>query len=121
MYNGFSTIDGYNNAYPLKYALAFREVIAPQLELNAGHKKYYDSWAGRMYLYNNEVGYGPTRDRVNTPVTLHIDVEAFRGLGGTYIFSRAEIGNAEDLRLTYMRKYSNDHSIYEIFVYKVAL
>jgi len=74
-----------------------------------------------MYLYNNEVGYGPTRDRVNTPVTLHIDVEAFRGLGGTYIFSRAEIGNAEDLRLTYMRKYSNDHSIYEIFVYKVAL
>ena len=121
MYNGFSTIDGYNNAYPLKYALAFREIIAPQLELNAEDKKYYDSWAGRMYLYNDEVSHGPTRARVNAPVTLHINVEAFRKLGGIYILSRAEIGNAENLGLRYLRSYSNPHSIYEIFVYMVAL
>jgi len=118
MYNGFSTIDGYNNAYPLRYALAFREVIAPQLALNAGHKKYYDSWAGRMYLYNDEVNEAPTRARVGTSVTLHINVEAFRKLGGRYILSRAEIGNAEELRLRYIRKYSNSNAIYEIFVYE---
>jgi len=120
-YNGFSTIDGYNNAYPLKYALAFREIIAPQLEFNADHKKYYDSWAGRMYLYNNEVHYGPTRSRVAAPVTLRINMEAFRRLGGTYILSRAEIGNAEELGLKYIRKFSNNRSIYEIFVYQADI
>jgi len=118
MYNGFSTIDGYNNAYPLRYALAFREIIEPQLALNAGHKKYYDSWAGRMYLYNNEVSETPARTSVNTPVTLHINVEAFRKLGGRYILSRAEIGNAEELRLRHLRHYSNNNAIYEIFVYE---
>jgi len=119
MYNGFATLDGYNNAYPLRYALAFREIIAPQLALNAWHKQYYDSWAGRMYLFNNEVSEIPTRDRVSTPVILHINVEAFRKLGGRYILSRAEIGNAEELRLRYMRKYSSANAIYEIFVYGV--
>jgi len=118
MYNGFSTIDGYNNAYPLRYALAFREIIAPQLALNAVHKEYYDTWAGRMYLFNDEVSEMPSRARVNTPVTLHINVEAFRKLGGRYILSRARIGNAEDLGLQHIRHYSNDNSIYEIFVYE---
>ena len=118
MYNGFSAIDGYNNAYPLRYALAFREIIEPQLALNAGHKKYYDSWAGRMYLYNDEVSETPVRAGVKTPVTLHINVEAFRKLGGRYILSRAEIGNAEALRLRHIRHYSRNNAIYEIFVYE---
>jgi hypothetical protein len=121
MYNGFSTVDGYNNAYPLQYTFAFREIIAPQLELNAGHKKYYDSWAGRMYLFNNDISEYPTRVRAAAPVALHINVEAFSKLGGTYILSRAEIGNAEELRLKYMRKYSSHNSVYEIFVYKIVL
>jgi len=43
IYNGFSTIDGYNNFYPLKRALEFREIIEPQLNRNAKHKEYYDS------------------------------------------------------------------------------
>ena len=119
MYNGFSTIDGYNNAYPLRHALAFREIIAPQLALNPVHKTYYDTWAGRMYLFNDEVNETPARARVATPVTLHINVEAFRKLGGRYILSRAEIGNAGDLGLQYVRSYSSHKAIYEIFVYRV--
>jgi hypothetical protein len=118
MYNGFSTIDGYNNAYPLRYALAFREIIEPQLALNAWHKTYYDSWAGRMYLYNDELSETPARSRVHTPVTLHINVEAFRNLGGRYILSRAEIGNAEELGLRHIRHYSNNKALYEIFAYE---
>ena len=34
MYNGFTCIDGYNNAYPLSYMRKFRTLIAPELEIN---------------------------------------------------------------------------------------
>jgi hypothetical protein len=118
MYNDFSAIDGFHNSYPLKRNLAFREVIAPQLELNAAHKNNYDYRGVQMYLFNTDVHYGPTRSRANTSAELHINTEAFRKLGGVYILSRAEISNAGESGLEFIRQYAKDDSIYEIYVYK---
>jgi len=120
MYNGFSCVDGYNNSYPMKYMLAFREIIAPQLERNHVHQEYFDSWGGRMYLYNDDIGFEPTRKKADSPVELFINTEAFQNLGGVYILSRAEISNIEDLDLSFVEYFSSDSSIYEIYVYKVS-
>ncbi len=119
MYNGFVCVDGYNNSYPLAYMMAFREVIAPQLEHNPEDQRYYDKWGGRMYLYCDDAPYAPTREKITTPVQLYIDTDAYRRLGGVYIFSRAELGNADDLELDLVRTYIRDDSIYDIYVYKV--
>jgi hypothetical protein len=120
-YNGFSTVDGYNSCYPLSHMEAFREIIAPELDANETYRAYYDSWGGRMYLYNDELSYAPTRTQYNEPVELKINPKAFWNMGGRYILSRAEIGNAPELGLVLLDKYSGKDSIYQIFVYHVLM
>jgi len=119
MYNGFNCIDGYNNAYPLSYMRQFRTLIAPELEINQKDREYYDSWGGRMYLYNSELSFEPTRDKNTSPVKLNIDMEVFKNdFEGKYILSRAEISNSDTLGLTLRKRYDDEESIYTIYLYQ---
>jgi hypothetical protein len=118
MYNGFNCIDGYNNAYPLSYMQRFRTLIAPELEINQEAREYYDSWGGRMYLYNSELSYEPTRDKNTSPVKLNIDMEVFKNdFEGRYILSRAEISNSDALGLELKKQYDDGEGIYVIYLY----
>jgi hypothetical protein len=100
MYNGFNCIDGYNSSYPLSYMRRFRTLIAPELEINQWAREYYDNWGGRMYLFNSELSYQPTRDKNTLPVKLNIDMDVFKNdFEGKYILSRAEISNIDTLGL----------------------
>ena len=119
MYNGFNCIDGYNNAYPLSYMQKFRTLIAPELEINQKAREYYDSWGGRMYLYNSELDYEPTRDKNTSPVKLNIDMQVFKNdFDGRYILSRAEISNSDTLGLELIKRYYDEKSIYTIYLYQ---
>ena len=118
MYNGFNCIDGYNNAYPLSYMQKFKSLIAPELKVNQWANDYYNSWGGRMYLYNSELDYTPTRNKNISPVILNIDMDVFRNdFNGKYILSRAEIANYELLGLTLVKCYFDTDSIYTIYLY----
>jgi hypothetical protein len=118
MYNGFNCIDGYNNAYPLSYMKKFRTLIAPELKINETAREYYDNWGGRMYLYNSELSYEPTRNKNTIPVKLNIDMDVFKNnFDGKYIVSRSEISNAEILGLDFVNRYYDGKSIYTIFLY----
>ena len=120
MYNGFNCIDGYNNSYPLSYMQRFRTLIAPELEVNQWAREYYDKWGGRMYLYNSELSYKPTRDKNTSPVVINIDMEVFKDdFEGKYILSRAEISNCDELGLNLVKRYYDEESIYTIFLYRV--
>jgi hypothetical protein len=119
MYNGFNCIDGYNNAYPLSYMRRFRTLIAPELEINPQAREYYDMWGGRMYLYNADLSFEPTRNKDTSPVALNIDMNVFKNdFGGTYILSRAEISNSNDIGLELVNRYYDEESIYTIYLYK---
>lgn len=121
MYNGFNCIDGYNNAYPLSYMMKFRNLIAPEFVVNTNDRDYYDSWGGRMYVYNKEISYVPTKKMDHTPIELRIDKNIFRDeFNGVYIFSRAEILNSEMLDLKLVKIYSQNEGIYTIFLYKTV-
>ena len=48
---------------------------------------------------------------------LYIDADMFRELGGKYLFSRIEIGNAPELGFTLIGTYSGEGSPYTIYVY----
>ena len=119
MYNGFNCIDGYNSSYPLSYMRRFRTLIAPELEINQEARRYYDSWGGRMYLYNSELSYEPTRNKYTSPVNLNIDMEVFKNdFEGKYILSRAEISNSDTLGLELIKRYYDEKSIYTIYLYQ---
>lgn len=119
-YNGIATLDGYLGFYSQEYKERFREVIAPALEKAEGSRAYYDNWGARVYLFSgsDESTYAPMRDLGLQDTSLCINVDAFRKLGGKYIFSTIEISNQDELGLQLKGTYSNDSSPYIIRVYE---
>jgi len=122
-YNGFYTLDTYNNSFPLEYKHAFREVIEGELKKNQTLKNYFDTWGSRLYMYVAEHGkdYMFTKDR-NEPIEqLDIDIQALRNLGGDYILSAVPIENYNELGLTREQTFQSNESPWEITLYKVPV
>ena len=119
-YNGIATVDGYLGMYSQEYKEAFRKVIAPALETAPGNRVYFDNWGARAYLFSgaDESTYAPYRDLGLSDYSLQIDTDAYKAIGGQYIFSRIEISNREELGLTLKGVYSHDSSPYTIYLYE---
>lgn len=118
-YNGISTLDACLSHYYQSYKEEFREVIAPALEQSEEARAYYDDWGGRAYIFSGKYDtiWDPTRTPKATEDALLIDVDAFENLGGTYIFSRINITNAEELGLELVGEYQHEDSPYTIWVW----
>ena len=121
MYNGFHTVDGYNSTIPLSYMRQFGRLLGPEFAVNHEMRDYYNSWGGRMYLYNGGHNfYEPTRDKNPKPATLRVDMNILKDTFNVkYILSRVEISNAAELRLHLLGSYTHNNSIYTIHVYEV--
>lgn len=119
--HGFYTVDGYSNNYPLEYKHRFREVIAAELEKNEEVRVYFDLWGNRCYLFNNITGNYMQLKKGNTLVYegLEFDMDALRELGCEYLFSGAEIGDAERMGLELVGYYETDDSYWGIWVYEL--
>jgi len=122
-YNGISTLDGYLGFYSQEYKEKFRKVIAPALATAEGNRIYFDEWGARAYLFSgsDESTYAPKRDLGLQDTSLAIDPDAYRELGGQYIFSTIEISNQEELGLMLKGTYSDASSPYTIRVYEVPV
>ncbi|MGN0307271.1 MAG: DUF6044 family protein [Lachnospiraceae bacterium] len=120
-YNGIATLDGYLGMYSQEYKESFRRVIEPALEKSEEFAALYDTWGARAYLYsgNGENTYQPVRNLTLEDDKLYMDSQAFKELGGTYIFSRIEVENADELRLRLKGAYSHEASPYTIYVYTI--
>lgn len=118
-YNGFYTLDTYNNSFPLSYKHAFRKVIAPELDKSPKLKDYFDTWAGRLYLYVSELGkhYMFTKNTDQTIEQLDINTKALRNLGGDYILSAVPIENYEENDLHYKRSFEKSGYPWKIYLY----
>lgn len=119
-YNGIATLDGYLGFYSQQYKDDFRKIIAPALDRVEATRVYYDDWGARAYLYS-----GTDLSIVNATKTvyatdwdIYIDTEAFRALGGEYIFSRIELGNAEKVGLRLIKEYAARDGSCTIYVYR---
>lgn len=124
-FNGFYTLDGYLANYPLEYKHAFRQVIAGELERDAGLKKGYDGWGSRFYLFSSELkkrgGYLVNRAGNRLVVErLAIDQEAFRRMGGRYILSGVRISESANPGIRLKRVFlGGDVSAWDIYLYEV--
>lgn len=119
-YNGIATLDGYLGFYSQQYKEDFRKVIAPALERVEASRIYYDNWGARVYLYSgtDESVVSSAKTVYATDATLYIDTEAFKNLGGTYIFSRIEVSNTEELGLRQTGTYTAEDDSCTVYVYR---
>lgn len=119
-YNNIATLDGYLGFYEQSYKEAFREIIAPALERMPVTKEYYDTWGARAYLYSGteESIVAASRSYQVTDREIYMNTDAFKKLGGTYIFSRIELSNALEVQLKLLGSYEEESSPYTLYVYK---
>lgn len=120
-YNGIATLDGYLGFYSQEYKEKFRKIIAPALERVEASRDYFDTWGARAYLYS-----GTELSIVNalrTPSVeeedIYIDAQAFRDLGGEYIFSRIRLRNAGEAGFSLEGSFTHEDSPYTLYVYRI--
>ena len=120
-YNGIATLDGYLGFYSQQYKDDFRKVIAPALERMEATRIYYDDWGARAYLYSGTdlSIVSATKTVYATDCDIYIDTQAFRALGGKYIFSRIELSNAEEAGLRLLYSHTAKDRSCTIYVYMV--
>ncbi len=119
-YNGFYTLDTYNNFYPLSYKYQFRKIIERELEKSKTIRIYFDEWGGRCYLFTAELGkhYMFKKNTKKKLKNLELNTEQFKKMGGSYIFSSVPIENASDNNLKLENTFESDHSVWKIYLYK---
>lgn len=118
-YNGIATLDGYLGFYGQQYKDDFRKIIAPAIERVEASRIYYDGWGARAYLYSgtDESVVSSAKTVYATDDKLYIDPEAFRDLGGTYIFSRIRFSNAQEMDLKLLGEYTAEDGSLTIYAY----
>lgn len=119
-YNGIATLDGYLGFYSQAYKEEFRKIIAPALERVEESREYFDTWGARAYLYSGTdlSIVNASRDYSVTDNDIYIDTEAFKALGGEYIFSRIELSNERERGLLLAGIYTHEDSPYTLYVYR---
>lgn len=119
-YNGIKTVDGYLGYYPDYYKKLFRHMIAPALERVPESKAYFDDWGARCYLFSGNFPSvtNANRDYGFESDELYINTDAFKYLGGRYIFSRLELTNAAQQGFELVNCYTDEGSPYKLYVYK---
>ncbi|MBC1734189.1 hypothetical protein IA623_10395 [Listeria seeligeri] len=120
--NGFYTVDGYVNSYPLAYKREFRKIIAGELDKSPVLEDYYDNWGNRCYLFSAELGknYDFGKESKKHIKKLDFNSKAFQAVGGEYILSAVPIDNAAEQGLTFEKAFNDKQSYWKIYLYKVA-
>ncbi|WP_141770520.1 DUF6044 family protein [Bacillus sp. MUM 116] len=119
-YNGFYTLDTYNNFYPLTYKHQFREIIEKELAKNKTVRNYFDQWGGRCYLFTAQLGkrYMVKKHSKRHLKNLELNTAVFNQMGGQYIFSALPIDNAEENQLNLEKVFKSKTSAWKIYLYK---
>lgn len=120
-YNGFYTLDAYINNYPLSYKHQFQKIIQPELDKNPGLGAF-KIWGNDCFLFSNELDEANRNEIPLDKIKLHhfhFDYNAFKEIGGKYIFSRVEILNIKENHLIFKGVFTDNFSPYTIYLYKV--
>ncbi|GAB4073026.1 DUF6044 family protein [Barrientosiimonas marina] len=120
-YNGFYTLDTYNNSYPLNYKRQFRRIIAPELAKDSSLEQYFDDWGGRLYMYTAELGKHYLFTKKSDAELDHLDIntDALARLGGDYVLSAVPIKNHNQNKLAFEQAFENSQSPFKIYLYRV--
>lgn len=120
-FNGFYTLDGYFNNYPLEYKHRFRNIIAYELAKNSQVRDYFDNWGSRCYILTAEIGldFYITKDRGIVLNNLELNVTAMNEMNLSYIFSAVNITNHASNNLQFIGLYQHPDSAWNVYVYEI--
>jgi Protein of unknown function (DUF6044) len=113
VYNNIQTIDGYNSFYDVEYKHKFRKIIEKELELNSIHKKYFDKWGSRCYIFDNQ---NIDFDNFNFKLEineLQLNYEIAKKMRVKYLISTYSIKNHQSLEI--FKIYKDKLRIYYIY------
>lgn len=121
LFNGFFTLDGYVNTYPLSYKLQFRQIIWKELDKDAFMREYFDGWGNQCYVFSSELKMNDICEGANHYVlhNLELDTDQLRAMGGEYVISAADIENSGKHGLRLEREFSSPGSFWHLFLYYV--
>lgn len=123
-YNGFYTLDGYMNNYPLEYKLRFRKIIAAELEKNPVNKMYFDDWGHRCYFFIHNLNKNKVYNIKTSNLgesEIDFNIKAFKEMGGKYFFSTVKITTAEKIGLKFLKTFEKDDLPWRIHLYMVNI
>ena len=120
-FNGFYTLDSYQENYPLSYKRQFRQIIWRELAKDAILQEYFDRWGNRCYVFSSELGlnvmcYGKEHHILHN---LQLDTAQLRAMGCEYVISAAEIENSVQHGLRLERQFFSPESFWHIYLYYV--
>lgn len=120
-YNGFYTLDTYNNFYPLSYKHKFRRIIEKELAKNNKIRTYFDEWGGRCYIFTAQLGksYMIKKSSKKKLKNLELNMQPFKQLGGEYVLSALPINNSDENRMVLEKVFESRESAWKIYLYKV--
>lgn len=121
VYNGISTLDGYLGMYSQEYKEKWMSLEAPAFEGSPSMKSYYEDWGARVCLYSgsDENTYAPVRELELNDLRLMVNMDVLKELECSYIFSRVEFDNSDELGIKLIGSYSGHNSPYTIYVYGI--
>ncbi len=119
--NGFYTIDGYSNNYPLSYKHEFRKIVAGELLLNEFNRTYFDAWGSRCYIFYHDYGINYMYKKGTAePITdLHLDFDKLKAMNVRFLFTAGEITDCEQYGLESFGYFETDESYFGIYVYEI--
>jgi MFS family permease len=122
-FNGFFTLDSYQNNYPLSYKNQFRKVIEKELEIDDEIRKIFDNWGSRCYLYSHELkdktDFGYLKNSNFSIENLSINTLELKKMGGEYILSTVPIANHDELQMNFINKFTHSDTHWEIYLYNL--
>lgn len=122
-FNGFYTLDSYQNNYPLSYKKKFRKVIEGELNKSPALKKYFDDWGSKCYLFSSELKescYLKCKKDSNISINeLNINTGILKEMDCSYVMSAVPILNASAINLELDQTFENDNSSLKIYLYKL--
>jgi len=120
-YNGFRTLDSYQNNYQLSYKHQFEQIISNELDKDDKIRSYFDNWGNRCYLFSSELGRKYMfPKKTNTKVkNLEINSIEFKKMNGKYLISSVPIVNHKTINFDFLKSFSNSKSYWKLYLYKV--
>ncbi|NDK57180.1 DUF6044 family protein [Pontibacter fetidus] len=120
-FNGFYTLDGYQNNYPLEYKKQFKKIIEEELAKNDKWQSYFDGWGSRFYILPAELDnyYDNVKTKSVVIRQLNINTSVAKSMGAEYIFSSIEIENAPEIGMHLEKVFEHKDSPWRIYLYSL--
>ena len=120
IHNGFYSLDGYLQSYPLNYKHEFRKIIESELSKNEKLANYYDFWGSRVYIFSRyDVGYMNRKEHKKNIDRLQLDINTLKQMNGQYIISAIELNPELNPEYRLLKKFSDTDSAWDIYLYEI--